>query len=83
VLRFIQGLASILERFAIDLCAAFRIEIRHCYLRPSVNVCLCLSEHAKLPWLTLLAYSISFLDFVDFDDEVLSRDRLVFDEETD
>ena len=38
-----------------------------------------LSEDAHLPWRTLLAYSVAFLDSVDFDDEVLSRDGLVVD----
>jgi hypothetical protein len=31
----------------------------------------------------LVAYSISFLDFVNFDDEMLSRDRLVLDKKAD
>jgi hypothetical protein len=48
VLCFVQDLTPILERFAIDLCAALRIEIRHRHLRSNVYVCLRLSEDARM-----------------------------------
>ena len=83
VLRFVQDLTPILERFAIDLCAALRIEIRHRHLRSSVYMCLRLSEDVRMGRTRSAAYSISLLDLVDFDNEVLSRNRLVLDEETD
>jgi hypothetical protein len=83
VFRFVQDLTPILERFAIDLYATLRIEIRHCHLRSSVYMCLSLSEGVKNGTTQSAAYSISFLDLLDFNDKVLSRNRLMLDEETD
>src|ERR1700733_14763149 len=62
VLRFVQDLTPILERFAIDLYATLRIEIRHRHLRSSVYVRLSLSEDVKNMTTQSAAYSISFLN---------------------
>jgi hypothetical protein len=46
-------------------------------------MCLSLSEGVENGTTQSAAYSISFLNLLDFDDEVLSRNRLMLDEETD
>jgi hypothetical protein len=48
MLRLVQNLTPILERFAINLCAALRIEVRHRHLRSCVYMCLRLSDDVRM-----------------------------------